>query len=40
MCVGGPSPSGEGRDEAKRNPTVETVGCKPKPTAYEKYLIS
>ena len=22
-----------------RNPIVETTGCKPKPTAYEKYLI-
>jgi hypothetical protein len=24
--------------EGKRNPVVETTGCKPKPTAYEKFL--
>jgi hypothetical protein len=30
----------EGRVAIKiRNPAVETVGCKPKPTAYEKYVL-
>ena len=24
---------------AKKNPAVETAGCKPKPTAYENYLL-
>jgi len=31
-------PSGA-RAGSKRNPAVETAGCKPKPTAYEKYLV-
>ena len=29
----------EDRAVNKRNPAVETAGCKPKPTAYEKYLL-
>jgi hypothetical protein len=39
MCVGGLLLQEKVGMRLKRNPTVETAGCKPKPTAYEKYLI-
>jgi len=37
LRVDGPDLVGIGMGQ--KNPAVETAGCKPKPTAYEKYLL-